>query len=343
VKRFLVALALAACGDNQIPPIEPVVDAPPDSPNFPAGCDWAEQSDVTNDFTISNFTSEATHLVLAKSATICARIDNNHYDTLGGTVDVDGFELTLDAPAQVLVTFVGPAEALTSVEVEVLESDKTLLDRGAFLGSHAAFRTALIPGTYQLGVIAKNPADIDAAFDYKLRVVVDPPDTRCPALTATAAYVETNDGPQNNRNDVLEVRYAPDERVLTAANNDDPEDTGLTTAAETNLRITGTSADVDPADDFRDRDTYLVTTGAHDQLTVRVDWTGDADFDFLLLPEGATTEIASSATISKTAPELATFPVLPNTRYWLWVGSFDSSVGLPIDYSITLCPTQTAP
>jgi hypothetical protein len=334
----VAALALVACGDNRAPPVDPIVDAGPDATNFPAGCDWVEQSDVTNDFTISNFTSEVTNLVLSQSATICAQVNNNHRDPVGGTIDVDGFELTLTVPAQVFVTFVGPAGTLDSVDVSIMEADDLIIDHGGFLGTHAAFQTALIPGTYQLGVVAKAAADIAAPFDYKLRVVVDTPDTRCPASTATAAYAEQSDGPQSDRNDVLDVSYAPDVRALTTVNNDDPEDTGVVTATD-NVLITGTSADVDAADDFKDRDTYLVTTGAHDQLTVRIDWMGDADFDFLLLPEDSTVELASGSTVGKTAPELATFPVLPNTRYWLWVGSFDSSADLPVDYRITLCPT----
>lgn len=343
--RLLAAavLALVACGDDLVRGTDAGTDGAPDAAVFPPGCDYAEQFDVTNDFTISNFTSEVTSLVLAQTATICGRVDNAHFNPVAGTVDVDGFELTLAAPAQLLITFVGDASALAALEVQVLEPDKTLVDRGMYLGTHAAFQTQLIPGTYQLGVIATAAADLASGFDYKLQVVVDAPDTRCPAKVATADYAEGNDGPQHDRNDVLEVSYAPDARALTAAVDDAAEDTTLVTAAGESLRITGTSADVDVADDFRDRDTFLITTGAHDQLTVRVDWTGDADFDFLLLPENATAELASGSAVGKTAPELATFPVLPNTRYWLWVGSFDTSGGLPIDYSVTLCPTMATP
>ena len=48
-------------------------------------------------------------------------------------------------------------------------------------------------------------------------------------------------------------------------------------------RISGTSADVNAADEYRVRDTYFLTTGAAtDQMSVRVNWpTATVDFDYM--------------------------------------------------------------
>jgi hypothetical protein len=223
----------------------------------------------------------------------------------------------------------------------VLDRTNAVVAAGTLLGAQAVFATTLAAGRYRLAVRATNASDLAAPLDYRLRLAADAPDTRCAPPTTAAAYTEANDGAQNNRNDVVEVRYTPAERALTAAANDAPEDTAITTATAS-VRIAGTSADVDAPDEFKDRDSYLVTTGAHDRLTIRVDWTGDADFDFLVFPEGTVAEIASGTAVAKLAPELATFPVLANTRYWLWIASYDTTTGLPITYSATLCP-ETAP
>lgn len=294
-----------------------------------------ELDDALNDLALANGVAEPTSLTLSTATTICGQVDVGHFD--GVSVDSDAFEVAVTASMQLRIELAGEAAALAGLEVRVLDATGAVVDAGAFVGSHVAFDSGLLPGTYRLVVIATNPADLATAIPYQLRTRAA---TACAAVTRTAAFVESGDGPQSNRNDMVEVRYAPDERTLTAATNDDPEASGVVTEAGSDVRITGTSDDVDGADDFKDRDTYLIETGAHDELAVRIDWTGDADFDFFVFAEGTTTKLASGTRVAKTAPELATFPVLPATRYWLWVGGFDSTVELPLDYDVTLCPTQ---
>lgn len=344
LRRVLVVALVAACGDNNH--VAPDAAPPPDAPSPPAGCDYAELDDATNDLTVSNGVPEPTGIAFARAATICGRIDRGHFDATTTIVDADSFELSIHATTQLLVSFAGAGtETLAGIDVSVLDATRAVVDHGLYLGGHAVFGSKLDPGSYTLAVVATNTADVSAAIDYKLRVVTDVPDTRCAKRTSAAAYTETKDGAGNRGNDVIEVRYLDEpHRALTAVATDAPEPTGITTVADTTVRITGTSANVDAPDEFKDRDTYLVTTGAHDQLAVRVDWAGtDADLDFLVFPENATTEIASGTAVAKQAPEQATFPVLPNTRYWLWVGSYDTSTALPVAYDITLCPTQSAP
>jgi hypothetical protein len=344
--RLAVVLALAACGSDRAP----VTDAPqpidlPADVALPPGCDAIELGDLLNDFNLSNGAPEVTGLALgATPATICGRIDADHYDATGMVVDVDAYEVTVPSRAQVLVTLAGTgADALANVAVQILDTQNSPIESATLLGTHAAVATVLAAGTYRVVVVATNAAAIAAPIDYKLQIVPDDPAARCAAVTTAAAYTEANDGPQSNRNDVVEITYDPLAFALTAVATDDPEPTGITTAADTPVRITGTSANVDAPDDFKDRDAYLVTTGTHDQLAVRVDWTGDADFDVFVFPETTATPIGRATTVGKTAPEQATFAVLPGTRYWIWVGSYDSSAGLPVSYDLTLCPTTFAP
>src|SRR5436853_133045 len=97
---------------------------------------------------------------------------------------------------------------------------------------------------------AANAAAATTSIDYKLKIVVDNPTTRCGKITAAANYTEAKDGANSVGNDMVDVRYVMGgtmNRVLTAA-TDAPEPTGIVTAAGTNYRITGTHANLDAAD-----------------------------------------------------------------------------------------------
>lgn len=340
--KALVVVVLAGCvrGNPGL-----AVDAAPDAVLLPPGCDYLELSDPTNDLTITNGMPEQTGLTFTQSTTICGKLDRGHFDGASLDLDSDSYTLAIAERSQLLVSFAGAgSEALASIEVQVLDATLAVVDRGAFLGSHVGFSTTLDPGTYTVAVFAKSSGDIAASIDYKLRLVADVPETRCARVTGAAAYTEAADGAASTGNDMVEVRYLDvPHRALTAA-ADAPEPSGIVTTAGTNVRITGTSAAVSAPDEFHDRDTYLVTTGAHDQLAVRVDWAGTtADLDFLVFPENNSEEIAGGTAVAKQAPEQATFPVLPNTRYWLWIGAYDTSGNAAVPYDVTLCPTQFTP
>ena len=338
--RVAWLFAIAACGTDRAPVsslVDATRDSSPDTPTPPAGCDYAEQSDLLNDPTLGNGLAEQTQLILADPLVICGRVDNQHL--IEDRVDVDAFQITLAARTELRVDFAGAASALAGLEVTVVDDVNVVVERGRFLGTHVTFHTTLASGNYRLVVTATNPRDLATGFDYQLRVVANP--AACARVTATAAYAEATDGPQSTGNDLIEIRYATGARTLTTANNDDPEPSGITTTA-TDLRITGHAADIDGADDFRDRDTYLFETGAHDELALRIDWIGDADLDVFVFPEATVAEIGRGTTVGKTAPERAVFPVLASTRYWLWVGSYESS-GAAVDYDVTLCPTTFVP
>ena len=81
-----------------------------------------------------------------------------------------------------------------------------------------------------------------------------------------------------------------------------------------------------------------------DQLALRISWPGmTADFDAMVFPAGMPREIASSTVVSNAEAEFATFAVLPSTTYWLWIGAYDGSKGLPMTYEATLCGEKHVP
>ena len=138
----------------------------------------------------------------------------------------------------------------------------------------------------------------------------------------------------NTHNDMVDVRFTSDPaRELTASPDDQPDNaTALPIGtAATGTRITGVHADVDAVDEYRDRDTYLITTGPDtNELTVRLDWDDTAsDHDFLVFNEvvgGGTLlpEVAAGVLVGNAAPEFQTFTVEPNKNYWVWTGTYDT-------------------
>lgn len=333
--RVALWIALAACGNDltpiDLPDVALDAEVVTDTPIPPTGCDWAELDDPLNDITLGNGVAEATNLTLGEALAICGAIDNGHF--LNDTVDVDGYTITIAARTEVRVDLAGDASMLAGLEVRVIDDANAELERASYLGNHAVLVTTLPAGNYRIVVVATNPSDLAARLDYQVKVIANP--VGCARVTAAAVVTEAADGAQHVGNDMIEIRYAAGARTLTT-NNDTPEPAGSITAA---VRITGTSANVDGGDDFHDRDTYLIET-PDNELALRVDWTGDADFDVFVFPEGTVVEIGRGTSVGKTAPERAVFPVLPNTRYWVWIGSYESSAGLPVDYDLSLCPSQ---
>src|SRR5689334_9686137 len=114
--RHLVVLALAACGSNgsKTPDafvqtfMDAPIDSPPDAPNFPPGCDYAEQHDALNDDYTMMGTAEPTNLMFTATAqTLCGTVDTTHYDATNKLVDIDSYAITLAQDSTVLVTLQG--------------------------------------------------------------------------------------------------------------------------------------------------------------------------------------------------------------------------------------------
>lgn len=137
------------------------------------------------------------------------------------------------------------------------------------------------------------------------------------------------------QNDVVNVRFnqknEADNRTLTASPTDQPDNQATPlTVNTTPLRIDGT-ADLGGdqiTDEYFERDTYLITTGATTtQLSVRLEWDGaTSDHDWMLFKEvpagGELADEVAGGTLIADTGEFGTFAVEPNTNYWLWTGVY---------------------
>ncbi len=332
--RAVVALGclLVACGDNHelaIDAMPDAIDAAPDGPPPPPGCDWGELADIDN-----RVTPETTNLAFGSQLVMCGEVDIGHANPTTTEIDADAFGFSLQAARTIRVALAGTGlEALGRVELAIVNRFGEPITTSTFVGAHAVVAASLPAGSYGVAVRALG-SEPTAAVAYTATITADT--STC--MAATTDYTEAGDG-GGTGNDMIDVRFTGDpalRRVLTAA-ADTPEPTGITVT--TTARIAGTSADVDAADEFRDRDTYAFTTGPGiDTLTVRLDWAATtADLDVLVFPAGSVPELAGSAHIAPTGPEQITLAVLPSTAYWVWIGSYDSSSGLPVSYDASLC------
>src|SRR5436190_2116887 len=82
-----------------------------------------------------------------------------------------------------------------------------------------------------------------------------------------------------------------------ASGTDMPEASGITAAPSTAYRIQGTSAAVDPPDDYEDRDTFAFTTSATTtQMSIRLNWAATTvDFDYRVYPSTTGTPLSIGA------------------------------------------------
>lgn len=341
----LCVTGVVACGGEADRP----VDAAPTPDASPPPCAYTEKTDAANDPA-----AEPTGLTVgSKPLTLCGTINTGHFHTDTNTVDVDAYRVTSDGTSNLVVRFSGSSGSAASAanvdfSVFVFNTDEhpTLLSGGhnnAIVHDHGAFLISLPAGTYDVVVTASNSADLTAPFDYKVQIAPDGP-TRCPAVSAPAAYAEAADGTGGN-NDVVALDFDFDPAAqLTAASADAPEATGLTIDGLTPIRITGTSANEDAEDDYMDRDTYLIQTGAAtSELTLRLDWADPQNnLDYFVFPAGQT-QALGAGTHFEGHEEYDVVPVEPDTKYWIWVGSHDGSTGLPATYDLTICGAASTP
>lgn len=349
--RYVIALALvAACGGDDGVMSGPDAFVREDAGAWdaaPADCDFTEADDVGNDTA-----GEATGLTAGdEPATICGAFSAREPDA-EGHVDVDQYAVTVGTAGGFLIrvdSADGRDVALITAEA-ALAAGGTASDRGRglWVGNHLVFFTVLEADEVVVTVSAYDEETPAAAIDYTITIAPVDAAARCAPGAEPVAYAEAADGTDSRDNDVLEVVYSPEFTIAeTAATDDAPEPaaTSATITAGMQYRLTGTSADVTTVgDEYLDRDTYLVATGAStNELTVRVSWAGGgADLDFLLVPVpaggAAPISLLDGTALSMSGPELRTGAVLPSTSYWLWVGAYDEvGVTLPKPYVISLC------
>ncbi len=336
--RIPVAVAfvgLAACGGGA--GSDAYVDALPE-------CDYTELSDATNATML-----EATGLTVDVTRTICGQVDSGHFSAASGTVDVDTYQLAIPAsPAELLIQFNNAQPTgLTGFKVEIFDSspNPVLENAGTLdptLGDHGAFLAELDAGNYEVVVTATGTADVAAPIPYKVRLVTDQPTNRCPDSTGVPMpdYVEALDTATNTGNDVMLVDFSQTTPFTLTPADDAAEPTGLTVDRNKSVHLSGSSGSVAAGSDkYLDRDTYEITTGERaNELSVRLNWPGaTADLDYVVFQENQTIATATATLTSLTEDEFNTFAVLPSTKYWIWVGAYDGSTGLPVAYDMTVC------
>lgn len=351
---LIAIVATAACGDNKAKPDAPrpidapLIDTPTDT--MAPACDYTESHDATNDYNATGFVSEATGIQFNGSSarTICGQMNIGHFDSANGSIDIDDYTITLTSDADVLVTLTGDFSQIPNAGEFAVNASMTGVGQGFYYGTHGVFSNHFPAGVYHLSVEAYGNADATMAVPYKIKISPDNPTTRCPQITTAANYTEAHDGAVNKDNDMIQIDFSgsPPYYTLTTLPTDAPEPTGLTLAAGSNYRISGTSANVSATGSYFDGDTYLIHADATtDQIALRLNWPSTtADLDFYLFLAGTATPIETTATIALHEPEFKTIAVKPSSDYWLWVGaSAPSSTGLPATYDFSICAEHFTP
>jgi hypothetical protein len=314
-------------------------------------CDYTEKSDATNDTTTEN-----TGLTIgATTRTVCGNVDTGHYDSSTMTADIDSYTVAVAAAkAELVIDFENQTPAsLTDFTVEIFDTNTpaTLLYAGDYTGAlavHGAYIAELPAGSFDVVVTATAAAAIATAIPYTVRLVADNPTVRCPDLTGMQAnYTEAHDGATNTGNDVVLINFSQDPSFTMTPYTSAPEATQLTINPDENSHVVGSSAMVAAGTDkYLDRDTFAITTGAStNELSVRLNWPGaTADLDYVVFPASSIMTPVEAATLTSTSEdEFATLAVKPNTSYWLWIGAYTGSTGLPIAYSATVCGGEFTP
>ena len=315
----VVAIALVVgCGDNH-------------------PCDYMESDDVAN-----GSMPETTSLTAGAGdgeTSVCGSFDGGHFSA--GMLDTDRFRVTVGGTGKLLVEFAGDdnARLLESIEVRIFDAaaNPTLLALGRFdptLADAGAFLATVPPGEYDLWVSAISSGDLAGAIDYRVRITADPSD----ACTTERAldYTEADDGDTDTGNDAVAVDYTklPSFAAMPGA----PEPTHLAIDANRIAAIAGSAGSAPRSDQYLDRDTFeLRTDDTANELTVRLDWTGDADMDYIVFEPSQLLPIGAGQRTTSAGSELATFAVRPSTTYWLWIGRFEVSNGVAVPYRAAVC------
>jgi hypothetical protein len=292
----------------------------------PDGCDYVETNSDQNEET----GLEASAVV----QTICGNVNNGDYEPVEGLVDRDGFEVTVPVGTDALFKLeISDPQALVETDVYVngILTTFAVGGRATFRHRHDNDDVALIA----LRLI--NGEDLAAPVPYKLSVVTDDVDERCPASAAAATFSEANDGAESRDNDVYQFDADLVASFTDAADTAEPTAITVGSPPQT-YRLNGSSAEVSRNGPYYyDGDSFAFHTGPGvSQLTIRGDWSGDdRDFDMFLFKAGKELEHASAIEGSTVSGEYLTAAVEPDSDYVLWMGLYDGTQ--PSPYSLTLC------
>lgn len=338
----LVAALWGACGESEDVIRDAGIDASTriDAVPPPAGCDWAEGGEEHNDTRAEDTRLAVTNAPVVMCGTLEARAPAD------GLVDNDAFSIDVPADGQYLLRLTaGDDPGPTALYLDLLDEDGNVFAFGGFAAGHAAAWVELIEGTYAIEAYSISDTIPTAPIPYALSIAPDDRDTRC-GTPGTPDFTEASDGAGHRGNDVISVAYEPEFVESLTAAVDAPEATGLTADGTTRV-ITGTSGNLgSDGDPYYDRDTYAFTVAAGtNQLDLRLAWAGDTtDLDLLLFPADGDPpiDLASDLLISNEEDSYITTAVEPGS-YWLWVGAYEGSTGLPMAYDLAICSSTFAP
>jgi hypothetical protein len=340
---LVLAPALAAgCGGGDDDAT--VVDGatPLDSSSDGAPPDCHPESDDSRNGTAS----EPTGAVFAgQRIAVCGNIDVD--EPAGDLVDRDLYQVTVSPTAPVVVRLTAPlADEVDRLDLIVRDAGGVRSVARARAGN--AVTVLMLPqGEYTLGVEAHD-AQAVTSFPYRLEMYADNPAARCPPMAGGTIHAETDESGAGHRaNDVIDVRQQPPVLSATATSDtgDQPDATGVAVTAGNRFAINGVSAAVTTTgDEYRDRDTYSLYTGATtNQLDIRVVWTGGiADLDVLVFEDGKPTDPMGTPTAALIGEEVVVTAVAPQSQYWLWVGGSRRSTSLPVSYVVHVCGREIA-
>jgi hypothetical protein len=283
---------------------------------------------------------------------LCGNFNSGHYGMNGmgspaDVVDADGIRFNNASTGQVIVHLL-VGNGLTNVDRTVVQilRNNGLYGFGVVEGDHGTF-TFNLPGAtgYVAAIYTINDTGISASIPYKM--LISPDTARCPTKAGAADHPEAGDGGSNNGNDMIEFNFtANNQSSLTASTSDTPEVTNFAIDPAEAFSISGDLANVNPSDNYMDRDTYHFTTGpTTTQMSVRVNWPStSSDLDFRIYPpqqSGIPESFVGGVDTSDMEDEYETFAVQPNTSYWLWVAAEDGAT--PTTYTATLCGETFTP
>lgn len=351
--RVVVLGLVAACGDAKnsarpdaaVPVDGDTINGDVFDGSIEPVCDFVEMADTTNAMISA---AEATGLTLASKLTLCGTVNTGHYEAGSELVDSDGFSFTLAADTDILVHIASAGfDVADDTILQIRKNGVTqFFGFGVVVGDHGTLATRLPAGEYVALMGTFNGSALATAIDYRITIATDMPATRCARVT-TGGFAEAGDG-SGDGNDVIEYDASanPSSSLTPAA--DTAEATGFIVEPAMQYRVTGTSAAVDPADDYEDRDTFQFTTGATTtQMTIRLNWASTAmDLDYRVYPvigSGDPLSIVGGLDESLMEEEFETFAVKPNTAYWLWIAAEDGATGQPSAYDATVCGEAYAP
>ncbi|HYJ07454.1 MAG TPA: hypothetical protein VEX18_00555, partial [Polyangiaceae bacterium] len=306
-------------------------------------CGYTEQADTSNQHAspLLNGTSEATGQSTNGKVEICGEVHSGHFAASDQVVDIDSYSINVAGAGEIyaLVEFAKevPAEDVLLV---VATSDQD--QRWVRVARGTGVLWSDVPsGALTVSVAVVNASALEENISYRIRVLHDDFDERCPRATDAVPlanqHLEMNDGANNQGNDVLRVPedLGIDDEISAIAGSTAEQGLGVETEVHWARGSAGPST-IQPAYGYEDGDAYDLSRLGPTQLSVRLDWDGNADLDLFVFEGQGERLIARSTTRAAGAAERLTFP--PSARdYVIWVAAAEGSTGLPQAYELTVC------